>query len=318
MKKEKLLITGINGFLARYLLEELAKKNVFSVFGIDTADKFRYESHVALQKYYKCNIIDNETLCTIIDEVRPDKVINLAGILKGNDFGKFFSVNLIGTLVLLEALIAAKKDSENSVRVILMGSAAEYGSNYGFSLKEEDEHLPLNSYGKSKSLQSMLTRTAYFRNKLEIIIIRPSNIIGPGQAGGLIIPTILDQAKQIIESGGKNELVLGNIDSKRDFVDVRDVVNGVVLLLKKGRPGEDYNVSTNISLSIREVIGIIEKIVGQEFKISSNADKVQKNDIPYISLSYDKIKKESGWSPAFSLEQTLSDMADSAKVLANQ
>jgi len=245
-------------------------------------------------------------------------VINLAGILKGNDFGKFFSVNLMGTLVLLEALIAVNKGTKKSVRVILMGSAAEYGSSYGLSLKEEDEHLPMNPYGKSKSLQSMLTRTAYFTNKLEIIVVRPSNIIGPGQAGGLIIPTILDQAKQVIDNGGNNELVLGNIESKRDFVDVRDVVHGVVLLLNKGTPGEDYNISTNTSLSIREVIGIIEKITGMEFEVSSHADKVQKNDIPYISLSYDKIKKEAGWSPAFSLEQTLSDMAAFAQINVDQ
>lgn len=313
MKKEKLLITGVNGFLAGYLLEELAKKDDFAIFGIDTADKFRYSSQFPLQKYCNCNIIDKDSLYTFIDDVKPDKVINLAGILKGSGFSKFFSINLIGTLVLLEALIAADKDSDNGVRVILMGSAAEYGSNYGMSLKEEDELLPLNHYGKSKSMQTMLAMTAYFREKLEIIVIRPSNIIGPGQGGDLIIPAILDQARHSAEGSGKKELVLGNIESKRDFVDVRDVVRGVVLLLTKGRPGEIYNISTDISQSIREVIRVIEKIVGQEFKISSDPDRIQKNDIPYISLSYDKIKKEAGWSPSFSLEHTLSDMAESAK-----
>lgn len=313
MKKEKLLITGINGFLADYLLIELAKKDDFAIFGIDTADKFRYRSQYSLQKYYNCNIIDKDSIYTIIDDVKPDKVINLAGILKGSGFSKFFSVNLIGTLVLLEALIAADKDSDNGVRVILIGSAAEYGSSYGLSLKEEDELLPLSHYGKSKSLQSVMAMTAYFRKKLEIIVIRPSNIIGPGQGGDLIIPAILDQARHITEGSGKKELVLGNIESKRDFVDVRDVVRGVVLLLTKGRPGEIYNISTDVSQSIREVIGIIEKLIGMEFKVTSNPDRIQKNDIPYISLSYDKIKKEAGWSPSFSLEQTLSDMAKSAK-----
>lgn len=308
MHKERLVVTGVNGFLARYLLHEISQSDKYTVFGIDIKQEFDFSDTYPLENYYQCSITDHERLHTVLEKIDPDKVINLAGILKSDNHSDFISINYLGTVGLLESLIKINKGRNKRVRVLLMGSAAEYGSNYGESLDEKAEMLPVNPYGKSKSLQTLLISSAHYRDSLEVFVLRPSNIIGPEQKEDFVIPSIINQALSTKDSSAVLELSLGNIASKRDFIDVRDVANGIALLIDRGRSGEVYNVSSNTCVAISEILDHIRQISGADFNVVQDSKKMQKNDIPYISMSYDKMKRDTGWSPSYSLERTLSDM----------
>ena len=308
MVKERLLIAGINGFLSGHVLDLIDISNKYDVFGIDKSGEFLYKDKHPIQKYIHCDITEYENVHNVLSEVVPDKIINLAGILKGDNFTDFYKINFLGSFNLLESIKNINTTYGKSIRIVLIGSAAEYGGSGGLSLNEESQLLPLTHYGLSKSLQSFVFRVYFLRDGMNVVLARPANITGPGQMGDFVIPVILEQVLQIKEGTRKPELVLGNIESKRDFIDVRDAARGIVLLLEKGTPGEIYNLSTDTCYSIHEIIDIIKTITKTDFEVLIDKTKLSKSDIPYISSSCNKIKTETGWSPSYSLKQTLIDM----------
>ncbi|MFC1563087.1 GDP-mannose 4,6-dehydratase, partial [candidate division KSB1 bacterium] len=228
--------------------------------------------------------------------------------LRSEIFNDHYKANFIGAVNVLESIRIINEKFKKSVRVLLMGSASEYGKNFDYSLDEETEPMPLTHHGLSKAVQTFISKICFLRDGIDVIIARPSNIIGPSQKGDFVIPVIINQILKMKRGDTEKKLVLGNIDSERDFIDVRDVVNGVALLMEKGTSGSIYNLATNKCYSIKEVIDIVKSSTGKDFNVVSDKKNIQKNDVPFISMSYNKIRKELGWSPKYSLRETLKNM----------
>jgi GDP-4-dehydro-6-deoxy-D-mannose reductase len=133
------------------------------------------------------------------------------------------------------------------------------------------------------------------------------NLLGPGQSPALACSAFARQIA-LAEVTGQTEIVTGNLDASRDFVDVRDAVRALTMLAEKGHASEIYNVCSGRAVTIRKCLHEIMSMSNKQLTTRVDAGHLQKNDIPVQMGSYQKLHKATGWSPKISLKQSLSDL----------
>jgi GDP-4-dehydro-6-deoxy-D-mannose reductase len=197
-------------------------------------------------------------------------------------------------------------------KVLLVSSAEVYGHIRPDDLPvdEETPHRPANPYAVSKIAQDYLGFQYYLSYKLPIIRVRPFNHIGPGQKLGFVVS---DFAKQVaeIEKGSQPPIIrVGNLEARRDFTDVRDIVKAYPLLLEKGEPGEVYNAGSGNSHSAKEIMEILLTLTTASVQVEQDPDRMRPSDIPEIRADITKIIEVTGWKPEIPFEQTIKDTLD--------
>lgn len=294
----EVLITGINGFIGRHLALALVNKG-HKVFGIG-----REEGGVLNEKLIDKAVRNSEV------------VIHLAALTSHKDIvdNKFetLETNFIGTKNVLNAFIKSK-----TARKFLYASTGKvYGKIVRLPIPEEHPTDPLNILGKSKLITERLidfyASSSLGVSSKEFIILRIFNVYGRGQKDNFLIPTILKQ----LESG--NELVLGDIKAKRDYVYIDDVVDGFVRAIqKRGLEGLSiYNICSGKSFSAQEIVEMISQIKGVKIKIKSDSKKIRKDEVDDEYGSFKKAKKVLGWVPKVTLSKGLLKILEKSKIQA--
>lgn len=261
---KKALITGIKGFTGQYMAAELSAAG-YEVFGFGSSPA------LGSSNYYQVDLTNLVQVMHAVDDIQPDVVIHLAAIafVGHADPNAFYNVNVGGTRNLLQALI----ESKNSLDAVLIASSANvYGNNTPGRLSETTQARPANDYAVSKL--SMEYMASLFYEKLPIVITRPFNYTGVGQAENFLIPKIVKhfrERKEVIE--------LGNIDVWRDFSDVRNVVKCYSALLQTSSFGKVVNVASGTMHSLREVIDLCQELTGRDIRIEVNPAFVRPNEI---------------------------------------
>ncbi len=293
------LITGINGFVGQYLLEELKKNNI-ETFGISRKEEIK-------ENIYKGDILDLEGITNIIKSIRPDVVFHLAGFTSVKDSwdkpDEAMKLNKNGTEILYQAINRINVD----IKVILASSAEVYGKPAKLPISETDPVHPENPYSKSKLAQE---EAANNNPKIKTIICRGFPHTGPRQQPIFVIPSF---AKQIalIEKGLQSEIWVGNLEAKRDFTDVRDVVSAYRLLSLSDHWGQTYNICSNSSHSIKQVLNDLVRLSRtKNISIIQDPTKMRPSDIPVLQGDNTKITNDIHWQPNISLATTLQDILD--------
>lgn len=273
-----LLLTGADGFTGQ-VLAPLAKARGHAVHAL-TAD-----------------LTDKAAVTREVAELKPSAVIHLAGIsfVAHADDTAFYRVNVIGTQNLLTALAGL---IERPRSVILAGSAYVYGNCDISPIVESEPVAPGNHYALSKLAMEYIAKT--FLDRLPIVITRPFNYTGPGQAAEFLIPKLVRhfaQRASVIE--------LGNLDVEREFNDVRVVCEAYLALLEKGQPGETYNVCSGQPHTLRDVIGLLQSITGHTLSIEVNPAFVRSGEVRSLYGCPQKLRRCVGPLPDFSLADTL-------------
>ncbi|KTS01184.1 MULTISPECIES: GDP-mannose 4,6-dehydratase [Pantoea] len=261
---KKALITGIKGFTGHYMAAELSAAG-YDVYGLGSA------SSDNIDNYFQVDLTDNIQVKNAVDCISPDVVVHLAAIafVGHSNPNAFYDVNLSGTRNLLSALTETKKKPE---AVLVASSANVYGNNIAGKLDESTLPNPANDYAVSKLAMEYMANL--FKDKLPLIITRPFNYTGVGQAENFLIPKIVKHFRE-----RKDVIELGNIDVWRDFSDVRDLVKCYAELLKCKAFGEVVNVATGEMHSLRDVISLCEDITGHSITIEVNPGFVRPNEI---------------------------------------
>ncbi|MBU2567423.1 MAG: GDP-mannose 4,6-dehydratase [Elusimicrobia bacterium] len=301
---ERILITGAAGYLGKYLTKPLPQ--YFKKCKIYCIDKVY--SKTKSKKFLKCNVSDKIQLKRILQKVRPHIIFHLVGIGVSINYTwqQFFDVNYKPTETLLEVL---KSIPTFKPRIILFGSAAEYGTVpvNEMPIKEETPLNPVSPYGCSKALQSMIAK--YYSNiGMDVILIRPFNIIGPEMSEHLSIGNFQNQFKKIVEKKSSSRIYVGNINVRRDYINIEDALRAFCIAAKKGRTGETYNVCGGKAISIKY---ILQRLCSQyKGKIQFVVDKklLRNNDVLVSYGSNEKLKKHTGWKPHVSIEKTISSL----------
>lgn len=263
---KKVLITGSEGFIGKYLVRELEKRQI-QYLRTDMVDMGETSNN-----YRKVSLLDKEGLRNIIREYQPDVVVHLAAIalVTHENIPEIYEVNVCGTENLLSIL---KDECAKNTRVILMSTAGVYGNQ---NVELYDETLPFNPanhYSYSKMLVEYMSRL--YDADLDIKIVRPFNIIGTGQKETFLIPKLI----KYFSEGAKN-IPLGNISAVRDYISVDYCAYVVAELIEREQIDfKELNICSGIAHSGEDAIQVLEKYAGYQPKIDVNSSFVRNNEV---------------------------------------
>jgi GDP-4-dehydro-6-deoxy-D-mannose reductase len=295
------LITGVSGFVGKRLQQQLVDQG-WQVFGFDVIP--------GLKDVFVGDLSDRVAVSRAITESKPDVIFHLAGVIKSNTPEIFYKVNLLGTLVLLDAVV----ESGFRPRIVVASSSAVYGRKSGEKpISERVQLHPVTDYAVSKAAQETAALRYYDSYGLAVMIVRMFNLLGPGQPSDLACSAFARQIA-LAEMSGETEIVTGNLGARRDFVDVRDAVRAFAMLAEKGEAGQIYNVCSGRGVAIRKCLGEMMSMSTNQLSVRVDAERVQKNDVPVQVGSYQKLHNATGWSPKISLRQSLVDLLNDWRI----
>ena len=303
----KALITGSRGFVGRYLLDELIT-NGYTTFGIDIIS----DEHATI-----VNLLDRTAVKNYIKTVQPDVVFHLAAQAaipySWKEPQETFEFNIIGAINLLEAV----RDEKPTCKVLIVGSADQYGATGSIEFISEDVPLtPRNPYAVSKKAQEEFTLVYSKANDLGVYLTRSFNHCGPGQKLGFLIPDICHGIVQV-ERGVSPYLKIGNMEAVRDFTDVRDIVKAYRLIYEKGISGEIYNVGSGHGRKAQEILDRLLYMAVEVIPVTPDKERMRVSDTPVVICDNSKLQKHTGWVPIIPLEQTLKETLEYFRELDN-
>jgi GDP-4-dehydro-6-deoxy-D-mannose reductase len=308
------LITGVGGFAGSHLADYLLAHPDSAgdeVWGCDlTAARRSY--HPPDLKLVAADLRDAAAVTAMIERVRPDRLYHLAGqAYVGDSWSKPWETlenNLRPQVNLLEAVVVAGLNSQ----VMIVGSADEYGQRVaaGHPLDEDQPLRPDSPYAVSKVGQDMLGLQYFLTCALPVVRVRPFNHIGPRQNAKFVAPAFASQIAAIEAGLQPPVLRAGNLEARRDFTDVRDVVRAYALVLARGEPGEVYNIGTGESRGIRELLETLLGMAHVAIEVRVDTDRLRPVDLPDLVCDASRLRQRTRWEPEIRFEQTLSDLLD--------
>jgi GDP-4-dehydro-6-deoxy-D-mannose reductase len=254
------------------------------------------------------DLLDAAQVNRAVAQAQPDIIYHLAGqaypARSWEQPAQTVAVNTIGTINLLEAAVAYGRP-----RVVVVTSAEIYGlvQAHELPLTEATIPQPRHPYGVSKLAASQLIPMYWQRYQLPVVEARPFNHIGPRQSKGFVVSDLASQLAAIILGQQAPTLWVGNLDARRDFTDVRDVIRAYLLLAEKGRPGEAYLICSGQPMAIHHLLSILIELVQVEVEIEPDMARMRPSDVPCLYGSYDKIEQHTSWQPQIPLRQSLAD-----------
>ena len=314
-KREKYLITGFSGFVSKHFIDYLENNKIEAdILGIDVNEDVSFNFSNLL--YVKCNfekidLLNKIDVQRIISQFEPNYILHLASYSSVAMSWKLPVESFTNNTNIFLNLIETVRLAEIKCRILSIGSSEEYGNATDNSTSLREDHIlnPISPYAVARVSQEMLSKVYTDSYGMDIIMTRSFNHIGTHQKDIFVIPSFVKKMIALKNSNNEiKELVTGDTSIIRDFVDVRAVVEAYYLLFKKGKKGEIYNICNGKGTSLTEVIQIISGILNIKVIQKTDPSLVRPNDNKVIIGSNDKLKKDTGWTNRFSLEDSLSDI----------
>ncbi|MDP6847238.1 MAG: GDP-mannose 4,6-dehydratase [Kiritimatiellia bacterium] len=301
------LVTGGGGFVGRHLVAEL-QHHGHEVTVFDRAEVEPVESAETIVG----DIRNKEDLLAAVTKSKPEACVHLGAIAYvptgGTDPDLVLSVNIRGTLNTLSAL---RCEAPNA-RVLVVSTVHVYDANDDSTPLTEDSPLaPVSMYAISKAAADLATLACAAKHGLHTMTVRPTNHTGPGQSPCFAVPSFASQIKAIAEKKATLPLAVGNLESERVIMDVRDVVRAYRLLIEHGRAGQAYNLSSGEQIKIGDILRQLCDMAGVEPEFVVDDDKFRPTDRSPI-LNTSKLRRDTGWEPEIPLGKTLSDVLGEA------
>ena len=285
------LVTGANGFVGIHLVRHLrASGDDVVESSIDITDRDRIAAHVA--------------------EQAPDVVYHLAA--QADVSGSWAApiptlrVNVEGTLNILDAAVAAGVD-----RMLAVTSADIYGpvDEADLPLTENQPVRPVSPYAASKASADIMCVTAGLAHGLDVVRARSFNHLGPGQNEKFVASAI---ASRVVanEPSGDREVRVGNLEARRDFTDVRDVVRAYRLLMTEGQAGEVYHVCSGVDRPVGELADRLIAMAAHDMELVVDPELFRPVDLKVLRGDHTKITAATGWTPEIDIQTTLADLLD--------
>ncbi|MDQ3388224.1 MAG: GDP-mannose 4,6-dehydratase [Gemmatimonadota bacterium] len=313
----RVLVTGAAGFVGQHLVRDLLRAGC-DVFAGTTDDTLPVsgtlsEAEHAAAEWVILDVTREDTLARSIALARPAIVYHLAG--QSSVAGSFadrrstWDVNASGTLRLLSAL---REGGCEGSRVLLASSAEVYGNvpEAEQPISEDRPLCPASPYASSKAAAEMLAIEASLTGGPEVIVARSFNHIGPGHDARFALPSFAHQLAKFREDGAERVLQVGNLEVRRDLLDVRDAVAAYRLLVRDGDAGNTYNVCSGRARDLREVVDELVRISGTGARIAVDPERLRTVDIPLLVGDGSKLRRL-GWEPMIPLAETLADLFSS-------
>ncbi|HUT73667.1 MAG TPA: GDP-mannose 4,6-dehydratase [Armatimonadota bacterium] len=307
------LITGITGFVGSHLAEHLLAQGA-EVFGTarwrsDTANIDHLEGRIGL---VECDIRDSASVKQVLLDVRPDEIYHLAAQsfvpTSWRAPSETLETNIVGEVHLLEAV----RGLDPSPRVQIAGSSEEYGMarEDELPIRETNPLRPLSPYAVSKVGQDLLAYQYAMSYGLHLVRTRAFNHTGPRRGSVFVTSNFAKQIADIEKGRQEPVMRVGNLEARRDFTDVRDIVRGYVLAVREGEPGEVYNLCSGVARTIREVLDLLLSRSQVQVKVEQEPARMRPSDVPVLQGDFGKFHARTGWKPQIPFEQTVADLLD--------
>ncbi|AXA84730.1 NAD-dependent dehydratase [Lysobacter oculi] len=297
---KRILVTGASGFVGRHFIDAAERGSGIRIETMDSGTDLR----------------DPDAVAARVRTATPDAILHLAAQSSVprsfEDPAGTLSVNFTGTLNLLQALQAA----EFKGRLLFVSSGDIYGHVAEDNLPVREDApppRPLNPYALSKVCAEALCLQWRRAHGLDVVIARPFNHIGPGQGEGFVLPSVAVQLARAPRGQDVITLLMGDVDTTRDFCDVRDVVEAYLALLARGRAGETYLIGSGVERRVRDLIAEMACLAGVGVRIERDPGKFRPADQRRMVACIDKIRDHTGWFPRRPMLETLADILEYAK-----
>ncbi|RME78216.1 MAG: SDR family oxidoreductase [Chloroflexi bacterium] len=300
------LITGVTGFAGSHLAEMLVSQND-EVIGVArhpraTLDWLQNRITLVFADLQHPGVVRD-----LLDHHRPDVVYHLAGQafvpLSWRDPWDTLQNNIRPQLNLLQSLVDLKLDT----RLLVVTSNQVYGhvTQSDLPVAEDAPFRPDNPYGVSKAAQDLLGLQYFQSHGVNVLRARPFNHIGPRQSPMFVAASFARQIARIEAGLSEPVIKVGNLEARRDFTDVVDVVRAYTLLARHGQPGEAYNIGVGRAYSIQYLLDTLLSFTTRSIEVCPDADRMRPADVPVIYADNRKLREATGWKPTISFEDSL-------------
>lgn len=308
----KVLITGITGFVGSHLAEYCLQKGDVEVFGIMRWRSRTENIDEAKDKLnlLECDLRDASSTRKAIATVQPDYIFHLAAQsfvpTSWHAPAETLMTNILGEVNLFEAI----RELKLNPRIQIAGSSEEYGLVHPeeIPVNETNPLRPLSPYAVSKVAQDLLGYQYYKSYGMDIVRTRAFNHEGPRRGEVFVTSNFAKQIAEIEKGLKKPVIEVGNLEAKRDFSDVRDVVRAYWLALEKGEPGEVYNIASGKTYTIQELLDFLLGLSTLNVEIRQDPSRMRPSDVELLLGDASKFKVATGWKPEIPFEKTLEDL----------
>jgi len=278
----RIAVTGADGFTGRHFLEA-ARRAGYEVVAI------------------RSNLTDGVAVAAEAQGIEADALVHLAAIsFVGHQNDRaFYDVNLFGTLNLLDAIA---KSARPWRRVLVASSANVYGNAPESPIAETQPPAPVNHYAMSKLAMELMAQSRY--SQLPLVITRPFNYTGPGQASDFVIPKLVEHFRRRAP-----RVTLGNLHVQREYNDVRFVCDAYLRLLESAQPGT-YNVCTGVTYDFNAVIAMLQEITGHRIDVEVDPALVRANEVHRLCGDPARLNAAVGPLSPWRLRETLAWMLE--------
>ncbi len=308
----KALITGVTGFAGSHLGEYLLSRGDTEVYG-----SYRLRSRMDHIKHLlphirltECELKDPHSVNQMIRDIRPDFIFHLAAQsfvpTSWNSPTDTITNNTVGQINIFEA--ARKFDIDCKIQIAC--SSEEYGMVYPDEtpIKETNPLRPLSPYAVSKVTQDYLGYQYHQSYGLKVVRTRTFNHTGPRRGESFVTSNFAKQIAQIELGTKPSTIFVGNLQAKRDFTDVRDVVKAYWAALEKGDPGEVYNIASGKAYTIHEMLQTLLSFSKVEIELQVDPERLRPSDVEILLGDSAKFRDKTGWKPEIAFEQTMEDL----------
>ncbi|MGH2485115.1 MAG: GDP-mannose 4,6-dehydratase, partial [Ktedonobacterales bacterium] len=255
----------------------------------------------------RADITDRSQVRAVLEEARPDLIFHLAGQASVGESWRrpdlTFAVNAGGALNLLEEL----RTLGLRPRVLLVGSSEQYGvvTSEENPVREDHPLRPVTPYAVSKAAQDMIGYQYFASYGLDALRVRAFNHFGPWQPPAFVIASFARQIA-LIEAGRAERVVrVGNLEARRDFLAVQDVVRAYLALAERGQPGEAYNVVSGVATAIHAILDTLIARATVSISVEIDEALLRPVDVPIVYADTSRLREDTGWTPALPVPDAL-------------
>lgn len=301
------LITGVAGFAGSHLADYLVAHTACEVWGVVRRTRWRIAHLQGRIHTVTCDLTDAVATTRVMQEVRPDLVFHLAAQadvgFSWQDPWATYEANLRAQLTLLEAIVATRLRPQ----VLIVSSNEAYGRPLCLPIDEDHPFRPVTPYGVSKAAQDLMGLQYMLARGIPVVRMRPFNHIGPRQDLGFVCADLASQVARIEHGLQAPVIRVGNMSARRDFTDVRDVVEAYWLALTRGDAGEAYNVGSGKAHAIQEILDILVAASRVPITVEVDPERMRPSDVPLVICDAGKLRRKTGWAPRISFQQSVLD-----------
>ena len=313
------LVTGGNGFVAQWAIKAMLARGwavTAAAHGPAATGAVLSPEDRAAVDWRVADVTRQSELGAVVDEARADVVLHLAAVSHVPDAarnpGYAYEVNTVGTVRLLAEVRRHRVAGTGDPLVLVIGSAEQYGRHEinAMPIHEAAEQRPLTLYAASKVAQEVAALQAYRSDGVRVVGTRSFSHSGVGHGAHFLLPSLVARAMALPPAGGV--LQIGNGDTVRDFLHVRDVVDAYLSLSTQGAVGEVYNVCSAEGVSVRALAQRVLQRLERSAEIRSDAGLVRPVDVPVQVGSNSKLRRATGWAPRRTRDDIIDDLIHAA------